>query len=359
VFRMTMDPDKSGGVVGPDAALTMMEQMGLACKEQRRSFTRPDGTCLGSCAQNGDQFSRSFTSAPVAPRPTSRKDLEAVFEGAVIGGGSRMWNLLPMKVRAHYFPATGATTLAEITLQFDRKSLQFRDEAGVSSAVVDLYARVTTVARHPVTAFEGSVRVDVPTEMLGRAMEGHDLFRETLALRPGKYRLMMVAKDIGSGKQTVYEMLLDVPKLEEGVLGASSVMVADVVERAPATSIRVAPFVIGKSIVRPKMDETFKQDATLGIYFQVYNFETDEKDRKPRGTIQYEFYKAGTNERIGDPIVEDVSTIEGGGASQVTVEHLLPLKDFAPGNYTLKIKIVDSKRNQTVNESANFTVTGA
>jgi len=83
--------------------------------------------------------------------------------------------------------------------------------------------------------------------------------------------------------------------------------------------------------------------------------EVDEQTKKPKGTIEYEFYKAGTSERIGDPIVEDISSLQG-GASQVTVEHLLPLRDFQPGAYTLKIKVVDSKRNQTVNESANFTV---
>jgi hypothetical protein len=46
----------------------------------------------------------------------------------------------------------------------------------------------------------------------------------------------------------------------------------------------------------------------------------------------------------------------GGGASQVTIEKLLPLKDLVPGQYTLKVKIVDKKRNQTVNQSAAFTI---
>ena len=103
------------------------------------------------------------------------------------------------------------------------------------------------------------------------------------------------------------------------------------------------------------MDNVFKRNEKLGIYFQLYNFQIDEETKKPKGSIEYEFYKAGTNERIGDPIVEDVATA-GGGAAQVTIEHLLPLTDFAPGAYTLKIKIVDTKRNQTVNQTANFTV---
>jgi hypothetical protein len=53
---------------------------------------------------------------------------------------------------------------------------------------------------------------------------------------------------------------------------------------------------------------------------------------------------------------EEVGTLQG-GASQVVVEHLLPLKDLAPGDYTLKMKVVDKKRNQTLTPSAGFTVT--
>ena len=83
------------------------------------------------------------------------------------------------------------------------------------------------------------------------------------------------------------------------------------------------------------MDATFKRNEKLGIYFQLYNFQIDEETKKPKGTIEYEFYKTGTTERIGDPIVEDVSTL-GGGASQVTVEHLLPLKDFDAGRVYFK-----------------------
>ncbi len=45
-----------------------------------------------------------------------------------------------------------------------------------------------------------------------------------------------------------------------------------------------------------------------------------------------------------------------GGASQLVIEKRLPLADFTTGDYTLKIKVTDSKRNQTLNETATFKV---
>ena len=36
------------------------------------------------------------------------------------------------------------------------------------------------------------------------------------------------------------------------------------------------------------MDSTFKRNEKLGIYIQLYNFEVDEKTKKPNGTVEYE-----------------------------------------------------------------------
>ena len=41
----------------------------------------------------------------------------------------------------------------------------------------------------------------------------------------------------------------------------------------------------------------------------------------------------------------------------MVIEKLLPLQSLAPGQYVLRMKVVDKKRNQTLTPSAVFTVT--
>jgi GWxTD domain-containing protein len=353
-YHMTMDPsEKDALLYVPGAGLTMMEQMGMSCKACR--FTRTDGTHLGTGSMplpdSMSEFNRLETFAKLsAPPVTKYKDLEAAVNSTI------KYNLLPMNLRADYIPVTGSAVLVNITIQFAVKDLNFKQKEGVSTATVNLYGRVTTMARRPTTWFEEAVQVDEPTEMLQKVMDNQRIYQKTLNLKPGRYRLSIAAKDLVGGNQTTREMALDVPRIEDDTLGMSSLILADSIERLPTNSIGLGQFSIGASKVRPKMDSNFKREQPLGIYFQVYNFQTDDQNRKPQGTIQYEFYKAGTNERIGDPIVEDVAETAGTSASQLTVQHYLPLKDFAPGAYTLKIKIVDTRRNQTVNQTANFTV---
>ena len=40
----------------------------------------------------------------------------------------------------------------------------------------------------------------------------------------------------------------------------------------------------------------------------------------------------------------------------MVVEKLLPLQNFAPGDYTLKMKVTDKNRNETLTPTATFTV---
>ena len=103
-------------------------------------------------------------------------------------------------------------------------------------------------------------------------------------------------------------------------------------------------------------DELLKQSEKMGIYLQLYNFAPDEKTQKPNALVQYEVFKNGSNEKIFD-FSEEVATMAGASANQVTIEKLLPLSSMAPGQYTLKLKVTDKNRNQTLTPATTFTVT--
>jgi hypothetical protein len=94
----------------------------------------------------------------------------------------------------------------------------------------------------------------------------------------------------------------------------------------------------------------------MGIYVQLYNFEPDEKTQKPNGVIEYEVVKNGSNAKIFE-FSEEIATLPGASANQVTVEKLLPLQSLTPGKYTLRMRVVDKNRNQTLTPTMEFTVT--
>jgi GWxTD domain-containing protein len=351
-YHMTMDPSEKDALTNvPGAGLTLYEQLGLACKTNR--FNRTDGTHLGTGTMplpaSMDQFTRleQFTNLQKVPQ-TKFKDLEAMVTSAV------KFNLLPMKVQTDFIPVTNVSTMAYITIQFQNKDLQFKQKEGVAEATVNLYGRITSITRRPVNNFDETVNVNVPAEMLQKAGEGKNIYQKGIPLQPGRYRLNIAAKDLVGNNATNYEIALDVPRLDEEHLAASSLILADLMERVPKNSIGLGPFVIGTTKVRPRMDNTFHRNEKMGIYLQVYNFEADEKTRKPEGSIRYEISKKGSDDKLFD-FSQDADQATG-GASQIVVEQMLPLQNLEPGQYTLKITATDKKRNQTVTQAASFTV---
>lgn len=352
-YRMTMDPsEKDALLMVPGAGLTLMEQMGLSSKADR--FSRTDGTRLGTGNQpmsaRMNQFERLHQFAMLQKPPSIKfKDLEAAVTSTI------KYNLLPMRARADFMRITGSSIMTNLTLQFDRRDLEFQDKDGISRATVNIYARITSMTRRVVNVFEDTVSIEIPTQQLGEAVKGVSIYQKSIPLPPSTYRLNVVAKDVISGNMNNYEMALAVPHFDEEKLASSSIIVADLIEKVPTKSIGSGPFVIGSSKVRPRLNETFRRDEKMGIYLQLYNFQGDEKTQKPNGSIDYEVVKNGSNTKVFE-FSEDVAKLENASANQVVVEKVLPLKNLEPGQYTLRMKVTDRNRNQTLTPSATFTV---
>jgi GWxTD domain-containing protein len=353
-YHITMDPSEKDALARvPGAGLTLYEQLGLADKSER--FTRTDGTLLGTGGQplpaRYNQFDRlqQYTNLQKAPA-IKFKDLEALVQSTI------KYNLLPMKVRTDYFPITGSTVLTNLTIQFERKDLQYKQKEGVAEGSVNIYAKIETLTRrqviHPIE--EVLSIPPIPAEMLQQATQGSAIYQKQISLVPGVYRLTVAAKDVIGGNTTTYEQRLDVPRFEDDQLAMSSLVLADKIEKLPINSIGTGQFVIGASKVRPRVNTKFRRDEKVGIYMQVYNFETDALTHKPDGEVEYEVTKNGTNEKVFD-FTENLTELTG-GASQMIIEKLLPLQNFTPGDYTLKMKVTDKKRNETLSPTATFTV---
>ena len=353
-YLMTMDPsEKDALLYVPNAGLTLAEQLGLSSKTAR--FQRTDGThmgaAIGGTPASYNEFTRLETFAKLQRPPEVKyKDLEAQVNTRVT------FNILPMIAREDYVRITDTSVFTMITVQFENKDLEFQLKNGVQRADIHIFGRITNMTRRPITTFERDLEVVEPPELLDQAKKQQSIYQETIPLAPGRYRLNVVVKDQIGGNINNYEAALDVPRFDDEKLASSSLILADQITPLPTKSIGGGMFAIGDAKVRPKLNARFNRDEKMGIFLQVYNFMPDEKSQKPSGDIEYEISKVGSTDKILD-FTEDLAKIPNASANQVTIEKLLPLKNMAPGTYTLKITAVDKKGNQTLKvPSANFTV---
>jgi GWxTD domain-containing protein len=357
-FHMTMDPsEKDALLYVPGAGLTLSEQMGLSSKSQDRFYTRGDGTRMGQpiggyAPASQNEFSRLEQFAKLQKPPAIKfKDLEAAVTSHI------SYHMLPLKVQTDYVKVTNSSVLTNITLQIENNDLQFKLRNGVQEAAVNVYGRITTMTRRTVNVFEDTVTLDTPSEQLQAylLLRRWSLYQKSIPLAPGIYRLNLVVKDVISGNMNNYEIAITVPHYDEEKLASSSVILADLIEKVPSRSIGSGQFVLGQFKIRPRLDDTFRYDEKLGIYLQLYNFGPDVKTAKPNGTIEYEIVNNRTNEKILE-FSEELAKLPEASAQQVTIEKLLPLQAVKPGQYTLRMKVTDKNRNQTLTPSATFKV---
>ena len=356
-YHMSMDPsEKDALTYVPGAGLTLAEQMGLSDKSAR--FNNTDGTHMGAPLSGNmmdrpasyNQFERlnQFAKLQQAP-PVKFKDLEAAINTRIT------YNILPMQVRIDYVRVTESSVMANITVQFENRDLQFQAKDGVQKSLVNLLGRISTMTRRPVTTFEKPLEINAPPDMLQKYAQQRSIYQQSVPLAPGRYRLNIVAKDTVAGNLNNYEVALDVPHFEEEKLASSSLILADEISKLPTKSIGGGMFAIGDTKVRPRLGNKFTKEEKMGIYLQVYNFGPDEKTQKPSGSIEYEIDKVGSNEKVMD-FSEELNSIPNSSASQVTIEKLLPLSALGPGTYTIKVKATDKNRNRGGQQQGNFTV---
>ncbi len=363
-YELTIDRSKKDALLNvPGAGLTTYEQMGLANKADR--FTGGGLERLGQGAFTQGNASNEFDRLErygkiMSQPPVKFKDLDEIVNHKI------RYNLMPFDVAVDYVKATDTTVLVPITIQLKNKDITFTEKDGVAHGVVNILGRVTTLTGKIVQTFEDTVSIDTPKDLLEKTRDKASVYWKALPLRAGlPYKLDIVVKDVanGDGRVGTYQRGIRTPKMDEDQgLMASSLILADKMEKVPTRDIGAGDFVLGTTKVRPRVSPsngapaTFKREEKFNFWMQVYNLGVDQKTNKSSATIEYEIVNTATNQ----PVLKtsESSSDWGNTGDQVTVEKSLPLASLAPGTYQLNIKVSDniSKQSITPAPSAKFVV---
>ncbi len=357
-YHMTMDrSEKDALLYTPNAGLTLYEQMGMASKTDR--FTGGGLERLGNgpmaASQQAKEFDRLEQFAKLNRAPEVKfKDLEEVVTHKI------SVNLMPFDVLTDFVKVTSDTVLVPITIQLKNKDITFVNKDGVERGTVNIFGRLTTIAGRVAQTFEDTVQRDVPPELLPKETENASVYWKAVPLRPGRYILEIVCKDVNGDRVGTWRKGIQVPEYNDDQLQTSSLVLADLMHAVPSRSVGAGNFVIGDTFVRPRVPPadgkpaSFKRDQKLNLWMQVYNLGVDEKTHKPSATVEYDVVNAATNK----PVIHTVESTEqmGNVGDQLTLKKTLSAADLQPGLYRLQIKVNDNISKQTVDPSTTFSV---
>jgi GWxTD domain-containing protein len=281
------------------------------------------------------------------------------------------FNLLPFYVRVDYINLTRATVLALVTVQVQNKDVTLVSKDGIQRGTVELFGRVTGITGRIAQTFEDTVQINSPAGLLQETIAQASVYGKVLPLVPGRYRLDLVLKDVNGDRVGTWRRGIAVPEFGEDRLAASTLIVADQMEKvASQPARRTGSFVIGGTKLRPRgapangIPATFKRSQNANVWVQVYNLSVDPQTHKPNATIEYDVVKLGTPGKPAaapaPPAMHLVKTTGelGSTGRQVTLTESLPLAELEPGIYEIAIKVADKVSNQSLEPvpTARFVV---
>jgi hypothetical protein len=201
--------------------------------------------------------------------------------------------------------------------------------------------------------------MDVAQGVLHNMLRKASVYGNSLPLAPGRYLLDIAVKDINSDHIGTWRQKLEVPNFEEE-LSTSSVILADKMEQVPAKDVGHGPFVLGDTLVRPRVPSAvsktavFKRGEKLNIWVQIYNLAVDEKDGKSDANVEFDVVQEGTKKVVLHGTQS--SEMMRRAVHQLTLEQSFSSNELEPGIYELKVHVRDQIAKQGVDPEAVFAI---
>ena len=352
-YRLSLDPNEKDALLYvPGAGLTLAEELGMAEKKDRPFFNPGNRETypLMSMRAKDNPFERYEVYSKIQ-RPTELKYKDLKEQVSI----NIDYRPLPFQVRQDYIKLNEQQVLVPISVEVQNKDLTFKEENGTSSAKLAVYGIITSITNRIIMEFDDDVAANYSPDNLQTGLLARSIYQKVVPLdKRMRYRLDLVVKDLNSGHTGVQRLAIVPPMYDEKKLSVSSLILSDYIQQLPQIPKDDEMFVLGDVKVRPSLRKSFRFDGPFGVYLQLYNVGLDQTTFAPALAVSYKIM------REGQPIVEvkeeSGESVQFFSGQRVVLIKSLPLKDLAPGTYTVAVEVKDLINNQTIAAQDNFQV---
>lgn len=279
---------------------------------------------------DSDVFTRRLQQYIAVQRPPEIrfKDLQEIVNVRLT------FNTLNYAVRHDVLRGLGEKSLVPITYEFDMDGLPSRTVDARTETSLNVYGLITNIAGRAIAEFEDGVKL-----INGRH------YQRFVTLDPGRYKLTTVVKDPSNGNVGTREQVLNVPR-RASKLSSSSLILADLLVPAAPNEQPLDNFVINRYKVRPLVSDSLSRKSPLGVYLEIYGYATDPATLQPRIEGELQVLEKGPGQILSIPLsLEDMSARYN---DRILFVRSLDIKDFAPGTYTVRLRLTDKLKNDTL-----------
>ena len=355
-YRLAVfDWEKDALMMVPGGGPTLAEMLGQSTRSDRSALTPAAG---GAGYGERDRyrrvddtpFQRYARMAELGAAPVvEHKELEALVEVDL------RYETLPFELEAHFFRLGDDQTLVPLTLRIDTRDLSYSSHDGTDAARLGMYGRITDLGGQVVWEFERDFTVRRASNPEGATGEPAALLQEIVPLGEGsRYKLVVVLRDLASGKTGLLRQALIPPHWAPDSLQGSSLLLSHSIQSLGDDSDRDEMFVIGNLKVVPRVNREFTTEMPLGIYLQLYRVGVDPSTFRPQLRVTCNLIHDG--ETLKSAVDDSGASIQFVSSRRVVLTQMLSLLELQPGAYAVEVRVEDLLTGRSCARRADFRI---
>jgi len=275
------------------------------------------------------------TSAQRPPEPRQLLDS--------IAGSHPPNNTERFRTRYDFFLAADGNTSVSLTLGVRRS-----DE----SPAWKVYARLSDAS----SSFDLAGPESFRTSERVADVDGFRLYQGRISVHPGIYTVFFGIQNEATRELFSLSERLQVPDFRQAAFSLSGITLAARLEPAEHPE-NDPPFLVGRLLVVPKMDPTYRTGTDMAYYFQVYHPGIDPGSGDARLDLTYQFLRAASLRKTGEVTYEPAGKpLQFENQSGLVHGYAFPLTGWPAGEFMLQVKVKDRVTGLTAEAEARFSV---
>src|SRR5215510_7423966 len=252
---------------------------------------------------------------------------------------ARPSNNFALRVGALSFPAPSHAGLTPILIEVPTSAFTLAPdkEKKTYSSDFSILALIRNSSKQVVQKLSQHYPLSGPIDRIEGARKGEIIFYREAELPPGRYTIEAVAYDAPTGKASVRATGIEIPETDETRLRLSSLILLKRAEQLTADEQkRDHPLHFGEVVVYPNLGEPLRKSVAKQLAFFFTAWPAKGSTEKLKLTLE-----VVQNGRSLGQIPAELPAADGQG--RVKYASALPLDNFQPGSYELRVTVKDGQ----------------
>jgi len=259
---------------------------------------------------------------------------------------------IPIELAADFIDTVQTGTLGVVAAHIDAGQLNYSLNNNLHQTFLDVVTLVFDEKGKVAGNFSERLSLSLKPEMIDQVRRLGFTYRKLVPLKPGFYQVRVAVREEGSGQLGSATRWVEIADVSQKKLTLSSVLLTSTVDDLKVPGV---PAVEGPIEYQPRPTQALRRFAKgRDIDFLIFAYNAQVADGKVDLVVQSQVFSG--SKLIYSTSLTRVTPDEGWDLQRIPYAARLSLDGFDPGEYELRLLVIDRLAKATADRRVNFTV---